>query len=54
MHEDNLSYVKNSLSTSRKTQFFSITKVSWLMFYRKMIAIYSDNHKKEIHAMENM
>jgi hypothetical protein len=36
----------NSVRTAKKTQLFTITKISWLMLFKKIIAVYSENHTK--------
>jgi hypothetical protein len=35
---------KNSVRTSKRTPNFTITKINWLMLFREIIAVYSDNH----------
>jgi hypothetical protein len=35
-----------AVRTSKKTQRGSITKVNWLMLFREIIAVYSENHTK--------
>jgi hypothetical protein len=42
---------RNSLLTSNKTQDMSITKISWLMLLRKIIALSSENHTKLINTL---
>jgi iron-sulfur cluster repair protein YtfE (RIC family) len=38
-------------ATSRKTQRFSITKISWLMLFREIIAVYSEKHTEPINKL---
>jgi hypothetical protein len=35
---------KNSVRTSKKTPYFTITKINWLMLFKEIIAVYSENH----------
>jgi hypothetical protein len=42
---------RNSVPTAKKTQHVSIAKTSWLMLFREMIVIYSDNHTKLINTL---
>jgi hypothetical protein len=42
---------KNSVRTAKKTQHFSITKVSWLILFREIIAVYSENNAKPINTL---
>jgi hypothetical protein len=37
-----------------KTQVVSITKVNWLTLFKKIIAVYTEKHKKHIHSVVNM
>jgi hypothetical protein len=37
---------KNSVRTAKKTQHFTITKVNWLMMFKEIIAVCSENHTK--------
>jgi hypothetical protein len=39
---------KNSARTSKRTPHFTITKINWLMLFKEVIAVYSDNHTKPI------
>jgi hypothetical protein len=39
---------KNSVRTSKKTQLFTITKISSLMLFKEIIAAYSEKHMKLI------
>jgi hypothetical protein len=41
---------KNSGRTSKRTPHFTITKINWLMLFKEIIAVYSDNHIKPINA----
>jgi hypothetical protein len=54
VHSTETSNVKKKeilLSTSKKTQRVSITMINWLMLFRKIIAIYSENHMKPINTL---
>jgi hypothetical protein len=42
---------KNSDSTSKKTQRVSIRKSNWLMLFKEIIAVYSENQRKPINAL---
>jgi hypothetical protein len=35
----------NSVLTARKTQRFTITKISWLMLFKEINCVYTENHK---------
>jgi hypothetical protein len=35
---------KNSVRTAKKTQLFTITKINWLTLFKKIIAVYIENH----------
>jgi hypothetical protein len=37
---------KNSVRTSKRTPHFTITKINWLMLFKEIIAVYSENHTK--------
>jgi hypothetical protein len=41
---------KNSVRTAKKTQHFSITKTSWSILFKEIIAIYSGNYTKPINT----
>jgi hypothetical protein len=38
------------IHTIFKTQHFTITKINWLMLFRKIIAAYSENYTEGIHS----
>jgi hypothetical protein len=38
--------VKNSVRTSKSTPHFTITKFSWLMLFKEIIAVHTKNHTK--------
>jgi hypothetical protein len=40
--------MKGSVPTSKKTQNVSVTKISWLILYREMIAVYTEKNGKHI------
>jgi hypothetical protein len=42
---------KNSARTAKKTQHFSVTKINLLMLFKKIIAVYSENHMKPINTL---
>jgi hypothetical protein len=37
--------------TAKKTPYFTITKINWLMLFKEIIAVYSENHMKPINAL---
>jgi hypothetical protein len=39
---------KNSVHTSKRTPYFTITKINWLMPFKEIIAVYIENHAKPI------
>jgi hypothetical protein len=39
---------KNPVRTSKKTLHFTITNINWLMLFKEIIAVYTENHKKPI------
>jgi hypothetical protein len=41
---------KNSVRTSKRTPYFTITKINWLMLCKEIITVYSENHTKPINA----
>jgi hypothetical protein len=40
--------MQKSFPTSKKTQRFSIAKISWLMLFKEVTAVYSEKHTKPI------
>jgi hypothetical protein len=46
-----LNNIKNSGRTSKKTQHVSITKINYLMLFKEIIAVYSENHMKPINTL---
>jgi hypothetical protein len=42
---------KYSVRTAKKTQPITITKISWLMLFKEIIAVYSENHVKPINTL---
>jgi hypothetical protein len=42
---------KYSVRTAKKTQHFTITKINWLMVFKEIIAVYSENHTKPINTI---
>jgi hypothetical protein len=42
---------KNPVRTSKRTPpHFTITKVNWLMLFKEIIAVYSENHAKPVNT----
>jgi hypothetical protein len=41
---------KNSVCTSETTPNFTITKINWLMLFKEIIAVYSENQAKPINT----
>jgi hypothetical protein len=41
---------KNSVRTSKRTPHFTITNINWLMLFKGIIVVYSDNHIKPINT----
>jgi hypothetical protein len=41
---------KNSVRTTKKTQLFTITSISWLKLFKEIIAVYNENHTKSINT----
>jgi hypothetical protein len=41
---------KNSVRTAKKTQLFTITKIKFLTLFDEIIAVYSENHTKNINT----
>jgi hypothetical protein len=39
---------KTPVRTSKRTPHFTITKINWLMLFKEIIAVYSQNHAKPI------
>jgi hypothetical protein len=42
--------LKDSVHTTKKTQFFTIKKIDWLMFFKEIITAYIQNHAEPINA----
>jgi hypothetical protein len=40
---------KNSVHTSKRTPHFTITLISWLMLFKEIIAVHSEEHTKPMH-----
>jgi hypothetical protein len=51
VYEPGMMNTKNSVRTAKKTQPVSITKISWLMLCKEIIAVYSENHTKYINTL---
>jgi hypothetical protein len=43
----------NSVRTSKRTQHFTITEITWLMF-KEVIVVYSENHKRPVNTEYNI
>jgi hypothetical protein len=41
---------KNSVRTSKRTPYFTITKINWLMQFKEIIAVNIENHAKPINT----
>jgi hypothetical protein len=41
---------KNPVRTSKRTPNFTITKISWLILFKEIIAVYSENPAKLINT----
>jgi hypothetical protein len=41
----------NSARTAKKKQHFTITKISWLLLFKEIIAVYSENRRKPIRTL---
>jgi hypothetical protein len=42
---------KSSVPTSQETHCISIIKTNWLVLFREIIAVYSENHTKHINTI---
>jgi hypothetical protein len=42
---------KHSVRTAKKTQHFTITKTDWLMLFKEIIAVCSENHTKPTNTL---
>jgi hypothetical protein len=42
---------KDPVRTSKRTPYFTITKISWLTLFKEIIAVYSENHTKPINKL---
>jgi hypothetical protein len=45
---------KNSVRTSKRTPNFTITNIKWLMLFKEIIAVYSENYEKPINTKCNI
>jgi hypothetical protein len=41
---------KNPVRISKRTPNFAITNINWLILFKEIIAVYSDNHAKPINT----
>jgi hypothetical protein len=42
--------IKNSVRTSKRTPHFTIKKINWLIPFKEIIAVYSENEAKPINT----
>jgi hypothetical protein len=42
---------KNPVRTSKRTPHFTVTKINWLMLFKEIIAVYFENHTKNIKSL---
>jgi hypothetical protein len=49
-HEAHLN-TKDSVRTTKKTQHFTVTKISWLTLFKEIIAVYSESHMKPVNTL---
>jgi hypothetical protein len=49
-----LTIFKNSVRTSKRTPYFTITKIILLMLFKGIIVVYSENHTKTINTKYNV
>jgi hypothetical protein len=42
---------KNFVRTSKKTQYFTIANINWLMLFKEIIAVHSENHMKPVRSL---
>jgi hypothetical protein len=45
---------KNPARTSMRTPRFTISKIKWLMLFKEIIAVYSENHTKSKNTKRNI
>jgi hypothetical protein len=45
---------KNPVRTSRRTPYFTIRKIKWLMLFKEIIAVYREKHAKPINTKYNI
>jgi hypothetical protein len=45
---------KNSVRTPKRTPLFKIRKINWLMSFKEIIAVYSENRTKPITTKYNV
>jgi hypothetical protein len=41
---------EHSFRTTKKTQSVVVTRISWLMLFKEIIAVYSESHVKSINT----
>jgi hypothetical protein len=44
----------SSVHTSKRTPTFTITKINWLMLFKEITAVYSENHTKPFNTKYNV
>jgi hypothetical protein len=42
------------VSTAKKTPHFTITKINWLTLFKEIIAVYSENHRKDTNTKKRV
>jgi hypothetical protein len=45
---------KNSVRTAKKTQHFTITKINRLTLFKEIIAVYCENHMKQMQSVDKL
>jgi hypothetical protein len=43
--------LKNPVRTSKRTPHFTVTEINWLMLFKEIIPVYSENLMKAIHCV---
>jgi hypothetical protein len=42
---------KKSVRTSKRTPYFTITKINWLTLFKEVIPVYTEKHMKPINTL---
>jgi hypothetical protein len=42
---------KNSVRSAKKTPLFTITKIRWVMLFKEIMAVYSENQTKPVDTL---